>query len=113
MQGADGNFYGPTSLRAGQTKDFEGTIFQITPAGVEKVIHRFTPRVGSNQPLISYNGSLVGISAGSGHHRYGKVFALREARDGQWAVSDWYSFSSSTTGSSPEAPLIEGSDGNL
>lgn len=78
MQGADGNFYGPTYQRAGQTKGFEGTIFQITPTGVEKVIHRFTPRVNSDQPLLSYKGSLVGISGGSGRRRYGKVFALRK-----------------------------------
>jgi hypothetical protein len=112
IQAADGNFYGPTTTKARESKGFEGTIFQITPAGVERVIHTFTRGVGSSQPLLSYNGSLVGVSVGTRSRRYGKVFALTESRDGHWSLSDWYLFST-TGGNGPVAPLIAGSDGNL
>jgi uncharacterized repeat protein (TIGR03803 family) len=112
IQTADGNFYGPTYDRAGLTKGFEGTIYQITSAGVEKVIHIFTTAVSCAQPLLSYKGELLGVSLGRGASRGGKVFALTESHDGHWSVSNWYLFSSGT-GNGPTAPLIEGSDGNL
>jgi uncharacterized repeat protein (TIGR03803 family) len=113
IQAADGNFYGPTYNKKGTTKGFEGTIYQITSTGVEKVVHVFTPKVNCSQPLLSYNGALVGISAGHGaSRRDGRVFALTQSHDGNWSLSDWYVFSS-TGGIYPEAPLIVGSDGNL
>jgi uncharacterized repeat protein (TIGR03803 family) len=40
IQAPDGNFYGVTSAQAGRT-GAGGTVFQITPAGVLRVIKRF------------------------------------------------------------------------
>ncbi len=41
IQSSDGNFYG-TTFSGGNNNNNDGTVFKITPAGVETVLHSFT-----------------------------------------------------------------------
>lgn len=65
IQGKDGNFYGTTSI--GGTND-RGTIFKLTPEGIETVLYSFTGGPGDgDQP----KGNLV---QGSDGNLYGTTF---------------------------------------
>jgi hypothetical protein len=54
IQAPDGNFYGTTNAEA--TGKVYGTFFQITPAGVLKIIFRFDGKQASDQSLLYYKG---------------------------------------------------------
>ncbi len=77
MQGSDGNYYG-TTFNGGIHN--EGTIFKITPAGVETVLYSFGNGLADGQspggPLIQgTDGSLYGAT-GLGGYGSGVVFSL-------------------------------------
>jgi uncharacterized repeat protein (TIGR03803 family) len=69
LQGYDGNFYG-TTYYGGSNSD--GTVFQITPAGVETILHNFGDASVTNDginpsisPLIqSSGGNFYGVTTG-------------------------------------------------
>jgi len=74
--GTDGNFYGVTGVGG---KANAGTIFQITPAGTEKVLYNFCSKAGctdglySTTPIIQHtNGKFYGNTAGNSNG--GSVF---------------------------------------
>jgi uncharacterized repeat protein (TIGR03803 family) len=54
IQGSDGNFYG-TATTGGA--GYEGTIFKITPAGVETVLYAFTGGADGSGPNALIQGS--------------------------------------------------------
>lgn len=68
VQGPDGNFYG-TTYQGGTYN--EGTVFKITPAGVETVIHSFT--FGQSTSTNLYDGQLpeAGLTVGTDGNFYG------------------------------------------
>ena len=112
MQGSDGNFYGTTS--AGGTYGI-GTVFRITPSGALTTLHSFTGSDGANPEAAlvqSADGSFYGTTnAGgpSGHgNGYGTVFRITPTG----VLTTIHSFAGSD-GFSPQASLIQGSDGNL
>ena len=66
VQGTDGNFYGTTSTGGANTY---GTVFSITPQGVETIIHSFSYGDGSAPmaDLIQANdGGIYGITSAGG-----------------------------------------------
>jgi uncharacterized repeat protein (TIGR03803 family) len=125
VQGVDGNFYGTTGT-GGTAKctggiDECGTIFRITPAGALTATYSFCPRgvpCGDGADPVSglaqaTDGNLYGTATqGGSSDDFGTVF--RVGLDGD--LTPIYRFCNPTNCSDgwvPDAPLVEGIDGNL
>lgn len=109
--GSDGNFYGTTTFGGASNL---GTVFKITPAGLETVIHSFAG--GANDgisPVAALvqgtDGNFYGTTQTGGPSGQGTVFKITSA--GVEAVL--YSFTGGTDGSNPYAALTQGADGNF
>ncbi len=117
--GNDDNFYGTTF--AGGVNNV-GTVFKITPAGTETVLHSFGAGDGSSPAagvIEGTDGNLYGTTQVGGTDGHGTVFRMTTA-----GVQDWlYSFTgeidethvitSNDDGAYPLGGLIQGSDGNF
>lgn len=92
----DGLLYGTT---AGGGANGEGTVFTLTPSGIETVIHSFPPNNngGPQAGLIELNGELYGTTRGSGQFEQGTVFKMTTS--GKVAVL--HSFKASVDGYYP------------
>ena len=70
IQGADGNFYGTTSMGGGASNG--GTVYMVTPAGVETVLYSFgaSNSVNGSAPFAGLtqgmDGTLYGTTSGGG-----------------------------------------------
>ena len=116
IQAADGNFYG--AAFQGVTASF-GTLFKMTPAGAVTPLYGFTGGDDGGNPLGSLvqgrDGALYGTASTGGSNGFGAVFSL--TTNGVFAPV--WSFHSSiwsfhrNDGSSPTAPLVQGSSGTL
>lgn len=110
VQASDGNFYGTTG--AGGASD-GGTVFQITPAGVETVLHAFSGGSDGSGPeagvIQAKDGNLYGTTWGGGANNEGTVFELTRAG----AETVLYSFTGVADGQNPTAGLIQASNGNF
>jgi len=84
IQASDGNFYGTTG---GSPSDGGGgTVFKMTPAGVETVLYTFAvgaPNTGVNSTgdgpgnlVQGSDGNLYGATSGGGSSGYGTVFKI-------------------------------------
>ena len=108
MQGSDGNFYGTTSLGG----NGNGTVYQITPAGVLTTLYSFSATDGSD-PVAGLvqgsDGNFYGTTAEGGASDYGTVFRITSTG----ALTTLYSFGGGNDGGSPEAALAQGGDGNF
>jgi len=110
IQGSDGNFYG-TTFQGGS--NFYGTIYKVTPAGVETNIHYFQGRAAGEgiQPFAalyqSTNGYFYGTTSAGGTRGYGTVFQIDSAGN----FMTIYSFTNGLDGSDPYAGVVQGSDG--
>jgi uncharacterized repeat protein (TIGR03803 family) len=102
VQAPDGNFYGTTLTQAAGTGG-GGTIFQITPAGVLKVVNHLGTNEFSDYPLLYHGKVLIGVLSG---HRFGVLFAVTGYPDGPWAVDDWHIFGTAPDGEDPAGSLI-------
>jgi uncharacterized repeat protein (TIGR03803 family) len=83
-----------------------GTVFSVTTAGVETVLHRFGGRHDGAHPLavlLNVDGTLYGTAYYGGAYGYGAVFSLNP-KSTEHLV---YSFHCSSGGSNPQAPLID------
>jgi uncharacterized repeat protein (TIGR03803 family) len=83
-----------------------GTVFSITTAGAEGVLHNFTGSPDGAFPhsgLIDIKGRLYGTTASGGKHGYGTVFSI--TTDG--AEQLLHSFGAGSDGRTPYAGLIE------
>jgi len=91
IQAADGNFYGTSA--AGGTYG-AGTVFRITPAGVETVLYAFPGGTGGEPAnptgglILGSDGSFYGATRTGGANDTGVVFRLTPAG----ALSVLYSF---------------------
>jgi uncharacterized repeat protein (TIGR03803 family) len=110
IQGSDGNFYGTTT---GGGPIGEGTVFQITPSGIETVLHSFvgTDGIGPFAALVQgSDGNFYGTTSGGGPYFSGTVFKITPAG----VMTILHSFAGGTTdGSNASAALIEGLDGDF
>lgn len=118
VQGSDGNFYG-TCRTGGASPNDSGTIFKISPGGVETTLHTFlgtlaSPSDGSlpQAPLVQgSDGNFYGTTSGGGSNEdVGTVFRITPGG----SESVLYTFGSyPTDGAEPEAPLVLGTDGSF
>jgi uncharacterized repeat protein (TIGR03803 family) len=114
IQASDGNFYGTT--QEGGTNN-AGTVFKVTPAGVETLLHSFggtgtgdgfAPQAALIQGT---DGNFYGTTSDGGAHNFGTVFKVTPA--GVESVLYSFGASGNSDGNEPEAALIQGSDGNF
>ncbi len=109
IAGADGNFYGTTSLGGASNK---GTIFSITPDGVFTSLYSFTGGSDGANPfaplLLASDGNFYGTTTAGGANGGGTIF--------QWMpgglLTPLFSFAASD-GNLPYAGLVQGRDGNF
>jgi len=106
----DGNLYGIADQGGANGL---GTIFEITAAGKEKVLHTFTGgKDGSayySGLTIDKKGNLYGTTPGGGTHQVGSVFELTPKHK----VALLYSFKDKKDGSSPGAGVFRDKTGDL
>jgi uncharacterized repeat protein (TIGR03803 family) len=126
IRGRDGNFYGVTA-KGGQFND--GTVFSITPGGVETVLYSFAGGTadGANPTgdlVQGSDGNFYGATGGGGPGKCpgiepigydgppsacGTLFKLTP--DGTDTVLHF--FSGGADGGQPTGSLVQGSDGNF
>lgn len=111
IQGTDGNLYGMT-LNGGANG--KGTVFKITPAGVETVLYSFgasgTDAANPYGSLIqASDGNLYGLTSGGGTNGVGTVFKITTAG----VETVLHSFGASGDGATPDGELLQASDGNF
>jgi uncharacterized repeat protein (TIGR03803 family) len=108
VQGSDGNFFGTTEY-GGANND--GTIFQVTPAGVLTTLVSFSGTNGAapyGALVQGTDGNFYGTTSAGGAKNYGTVFKMTPAG----VLTKLASFSGSN-GSYPYAGLVQGTDGNF
>jgi uncharacterized repeat protein (TIGR03803 family) len=107
---SDGNFYGMTYL--GGAYD-GGTVFKVTPLGIETVLWSFGNGNDGNSPYGSLiqgrDGNFYGMTNLGGLYGRGTVFKITPAG----VETLLWSFGNGNDGSNPYGSLIEGSDGNF
>jgi uncharacterized repeat protein (TIGR03803 family) len=113
IQAGDGNFYGMTNQGG---MNGLGTVFKITPAGVETVLWSFGAAGDGSQPygdlVQASDGNFYGMTSGGGTNATGVIFEITPSS----TESVLYSFGPSngtTDGAYPQASLIQASDGNF
>lgn len=109
LQGADGNFYGVTTY-GGTSND--GTLFEVTPAGIESILHTFSGSDGQNPQgalIEDASGNFFGASVYGGSLGYGTAFELAANR----TETVLHSFTKSGDGGYPICNLVEDGSGNL
>ncbi|MGO8672196.1 MAG: choice-of-anchor tandem repeat GloVer-containing protein, partial [Capsulimonadaceae bacterium] len=116
IQGLDGNFYGTTNSGG---VNYNGTLFRITPSGVESILHWFGDGTVANDGTCpegvlvqTSDGMFYGNTALGGSANCGSVFRMTPAG----VLTILHSFNDGTVpydGIGPYAGLIQASDGNL
>jgi len=119
IQASDGNFYGTTSGGGGAGScpytSGCGTVFKITPAGVETILHSFgVSAADGNMPVGSLiqasDGNFYGMTSAGGTTGAGTVYMVTPAG----VETVLYTFGASAAdGVTPTGSLIQARDGNL
>jgi uncharacterized repeat protein (TIGR03803 family) len=102
LREVQGTFYGTTQY--GGTYVTDGTVFSVTTAGEETVLHSFGAQGDGQIPMagLAYlSGTFYGTTAYGGAHGYGTVFAMSPSG----AEQVLYSFTGGADGSRPSAGL--------
>jgi len=106
----DGNFYG--DCYSGGSGG-HGIVYKVTPTGTFTILHAFTEGADGGEPngppIQATDGNLYGTTSLGGANNLGTVYKLTLGG----TLTSLYSFKNSTDGSRPDAPLVQGSDGNL
>jgi uncharacterized repeat protein (TIGR03803 family) len=109
IEDAVGNFYG-TTWSGGNGA---GTVFQLTPEGVETVLYAFVIGIDAANPnaglIRDAEGNLYGTTWHGGAYGFGAVYKV--AFDGSEEVL--YSFTGGTDGAYPLGGLVQDSQGNF
>jgi uncharacterized repeat protein (TIGR03803 family) len=109
IMGAGGNLYGTTFI-GGTSND--GTVFEMTPTGTEKLLHSFGGYAGDGSfpyaGLVADGGSFYGTTQ-LGGGCCGTIFKMSKAG----VESVVYSFAGATGGCLPSAALISDGAGNF
>jgi uncharacterized repeat protein (TIGR03803 family) len=109
-QGRDGSLYSSTS--AGGTNPGYGATYSITPDGSLTLLDSFGPSGGSlpNGGLtLGGDGNFYGTTYGGGNPGPGTIFQMTPSG----GLTTWYNFTNGSDGEYPDAPPIEGTDGNF
>ena len=113
VQGADGNFYGTTTY--GGSID-GGTVFRISPSGTLTTLWSFGDYPGGAYPEATLvqgsDGNFYGTTYADTAHGilgWGTIFAISPSG----VLTTLWSFVHSSTGVSPHAALVQGTDGNF
>jgi len=112
-----GVLYG-TTLEGGSACGYSvggcGTVYSVTPAGVEKVLYAFKDGSDGNDPrsgLINVNGMLYGTTSGGGqvgsNCEYGNLCGTVYQTSTKGAEKVLYRFADGSDGAMPQADLIE------
>lgn len=114
LQGLDGNFYGVTS-NGGTAGD--GTVYKITPLGVESVFYSFGSAAndGTNPDsslIQDANGNFYGTTPNGGSAGQGTVFKI-SPQGVETILHNFGDGSVAKDGAYPAAALVEDSNGNL
>jgi uncharacterized repeat protein (TIGR03803 family) len=126
VQGADGNFYGTTSM-GGVNSDY-GTVFKITPSGTLTTLFTFTPNgpdgnIPDGMLVQGPDGNFYGTTVGGGANH--NSLCTAQALDGcgtvfkitpSGALTTLYSFcprSGCTDGFLPSEGLAQGTNGDF
>jgi uncharacterized repeat protein (TIGR03803 family) len=117
IQGSDGNFYGVT-LEGGVNVNtgkggplYGGTVFKVTPEGVETILHSFSGAADGAVPnalVQGSDGNFYGTTSAGGKSLSGTMFQLTPAG----VVTVLYSFPKSSV-PGPDTNLVQGSDGSF
>ena len=111
----DGNFYGTTS-QGGDNGD--GTLFQLTPTGVEATVHSFVSNPEGSSPVGTLvrgaTSGLFGVCSSGGSSSSGTVFELTTG-GGFVVLHAFGGFvgNNANDGKFPNSSLCLGSDGNF
>ena len=111
VQGSDGNFYGTTD--GGGTNGGYGTVFKISTNGALTSLYSFT---GGNDGAYPEAGLVQGSDGnfyGTTMRRYGYGHGTVFKISTNGALTSLYSFTGGNDGASPQAGLVQGSDGNF
>jgi uncharacterized repeat protein (TIGR03803 family) len=111
FRASDGFLYG-ASLFGGP--DNKGTVFKVSPSGVETVLYSFgaladDPAGGFSQLVEGTDGNLYGASAFGGANNQGTVFKITPAG----VLTVIYSFAGGSNDGSEPSGLLKGTDGNF
>jgi uncharacterized repeat protein (TIGR03803 family) len=109
--GTDGNFYG-TTYAGGANGTNVGTVFKITPSGTLTTLHSFDYTDGANPYaglVQATDGNFYGTTSGGGANGLGTVFKITPGG----TLRTLYSFAFGADGYSPEAGLVQATDGNF
>ena len=119
--GADGNFYGTTTLGGKNVSSYCvnnayytcGTVFKMTPSGTVTFLHEFdkTDGAGPLAPVVQgTDGNFYGTtSRGGDANGDGVIFKLTPS--GQFTLL--HTFNGTTDGKQPSGGLVEATDGNF
>ena len=117
IQDSHGNFYGTTKQGGESGAIGYGTVFRITPAGVESPLYSFAGEEDGAYPtsaLIKANDSNFYGTTSRGGGELGTIGSGTVFKITPLGVkTTLYSFVGGTDGTFPEAGLIQGSDGNF
>lgn len=108
IQDAQGNLYGTTFSGGSQCSSIGGcgTVFEVSPSGVETVLYSFSGGNDGGYPfsslLLAPNGDLYGTTVFGGTYNQGTVFRLTSAG----AETVLYSFTGGVDGAQPLGGLV-------
>jgi len=114
-----GNLYGTTTYGGpyGCNEDGCGTAFEVTPSGMETILHSFGASGDGSYPngnlTRGKNGTLYGTTNTGGAYGSGTVFELTRSH-GKWTETILYSFGyNATDGIGPSPGVVSDKEGNL
>ena len=110
-QGRDGNLYS-TTINGGTLNS--GAVFKITPTGTVNVVYSFDPSaLGPFNPVsgltLGTDGNFYGTTHGGGTSDDGTIFKMTPTG----SVTVLHSFTGFSDGYTPDAPPVQGTDGNF
>ena len=111
VQATNGNFYG-TAFSGGANGD--GTVFEITPAGVLTTLHSFDGTDGENPEgslIQTVNGNFYGTTSGGGTSGTGTVFEITPK--GTLTTLHIFCQGDCTDGAGPKGALVQAVNGNF
>lgn len=115
LLGLDGNYYGTTAAGGAINS---GSVFMLTPAGIYNTLISFTGTSGLNPGsspqaamIIGSDSNYYGTTSGGGSSNSGTIFKMTPAGV-QMTLINFTGTTGANLGSSPQAPLTLGSDGN-